>query len=69
MDVIDQYTLAFFNQTLKGQPEPLLTEMSREFPEARLEVWTSPTPAGLKYSQNSSAVPATAAEPASQLQR
>ena len=69
MDIINQYTLAFFNQTLQGQPEPLLTEMSREFPEARLEVWTAPTSAGQKYSRNSGAGPATLAEPATQLQR
>lgn len=37
--IVNQYTLAFFDKTLKGQPEPLLEKASHEFPEARLEVW------------------------------
>lgn len=36
-NIINAYTLAFFNQHLKGQPAPLLNGPSRQYPEVRLE--------------------------------
>jgi hypothetical protein len=39
VQIINQYTLAFFDKTLKGQSEPLLAGVSPDFPEARLELW------------------------------
>ena len=41
--IVNQYSLAFFDKTLKGQGEPLLQSTFREFPEAQLEVWTAQT--------------------------
>ena len=41
VQIINQYTLAFFDKTLKGQSQPLLAGLSPDFPEARLEVWTA----------------------------
>jgi dienelactone hydrolase len=37
--IINQYTVAFFSQTLKGTQEPLLRQTQRQFPEARLKIW------------------------------
>jgi predicted dienelactone hydrolase len=39
MRIINDYTLAFFNQFLKKQPQPLLDGPSSEYPEVELEVW------------------------------
>lgn len=44
--IVNQYSLAFFDQTLRGQPQPLLEKASHEFPEARLEVWNTRTQVG-----------------------
>ena len=41
--IVNQYSLAFFDKTLKGQGEPLLQNVAHEFPEARLEVWSAQT--------------------------
>jgi dienelactone hydrolase len=41
VEVINHYTLAFFEKTLKAQSEPLLAGPSAEFPEARLQVWNA----------------------------
>lgn len=41
VQIINQYTLAFFDKTLKGQFQPLLAGLSPDFPEARLEVWSA----------------------------
>jgi dienelactone hydrolase len=56
-NIINQYTLAFFDQALKGQSEPLLAGLSPEFPEARLEVWNTPRPMEMKHLQSSKAIP------------
>jgi hypothetical protein len=38
--IIDSYILAFFEQTLKNQPQPLLSEEKPPFPEVvRFQVW------------------------------
>jgi predicted dienelactone hydrolase len=39
MRIINEYTLAFFNQFVRKQPEPLLDGPSPEFPEVEFEVW------------------------------
>ncbi len=42
--IIERFTLAFFDESLKGQLSPLLSEGQTDFPEAKLEVWTSRSP-------------------------
>ena len=44
--IVNQYSLAFFDKTLKGQPGPLLESESHDFPEAHLEVWNVPPQVG-----------------------
>ena len=50
-EIVNQYTLAFFDKILKGQPEPLLESASHTFPEARMEVWNARTQVSAKVSQ------------------
>jgi predicted dienelactone hydrolase len=43
--IIDAYIVAFFKQTLKGDPQPLLTTQKLPFPEVvRFEAWPAPSP-------------------------
>jgi dienelactone hydrolase len=49
--IVNQYSLAFFDKTLGGKAEPLLESLSHEFPEARLEVWNARTQVGSNGSQ------------------
>jgi hypothetical protein len=49
--IVNQYTLAFFDKNLRGQPEPLLEGASQAVPEARLEVWNPRTQVGSTVSQ------------------
>lgn len=69
--VINQYTRAFFDKTLKGKSEPLLAGLSEDFPEARLEVWNAQRHEGLKHSGSVFDKPLASAIPehASSLQR
>jgi pimeloyl-ACP methyl ester carboxylesterase len=39
MKIINDYTLAFFNQILNGESEALLAGPALQYPEARLEAW------------------------------
>ena len=41
--IVNQYSLAFFDKNLKGQAEPMLQNAFHEFPEARLKVWSART--------------------------
>jgi dienelactone hydrolase len=43
--LIDSYIVAFFTQTLKGKPQPLLTDTKPPFPEVvRFQSWPAETP-------------------------
>jgi len=39
MRIINEYTLAFFNQHLNGRPDELLVVPSREYPEVQFDSW------------------------------
>ena len=62
--VINKYTLAFFDSTLQGQREPLLAGLSPEFPEVRLEVWSMQGQTGRNRSRGALATPMALAVPA-----
>lgn len=40
--IINEYTLAFFDQTLRGKHEPLLNQSSQPYSLARFAQWTAP---------------------------
>lgn len=40
-EIVNQYTLAFFSQTLRGTREPLLAQTPSPFPEVTLKIWPS----------------------------
>lgn len=42
LHIVNAYTLAFFLQTLKGTPEPLLQQSQSPFPEVRFRIWRRP---------------------------
>lgn len=37
-DIVNAYTLAFFNKSLRGQPSPLLRELSQRYPEVNIQI-------------------------------
>ena len=44
MNIINEYTTAFFNRYLNGQSEALLAGPARQYPEVRLEIWRHEAP-------------------------
>ncbi len=71
VQIINRYTRAFFDQTLKGKSEALLAGLSPEFPEVRLELWNAQGQERQKRFDSRLGKPVAVAipEPAASLQR
>ena len=49
--IVNQYSLAFFDKNLKKQSESMLQNVFHDFPEAHLEIWNARTQVGTKVSR------------------